>query len=162
MPHSEIESPEVDTAFLPHHSLHHAALTGDHDLIRKLVNQGADLNEFCVIYPNRNLRVTPLSAAAGSDRGASVDTMRLLVELGASPFLEEESRSPAFYACDGITSGFSSGGDACRLRYALELGCLLPETAKERNRLLCHTARKGDPERVRILLSEGFLGRGYG
>lgn len=154
----------VEQMFGDEHPLHRAALLGDLDGIRHLVGRGADLNELCLINPEVRPKyhqwASPLMAAAGSDAGANAETMRLLIELGADPLLVSNSFSVAYYAAGGLDS-FGEGGDANRLRYALELGSRLPDSREECNSLLCHIARHGDPDRLKILLDKGFAADGH-
>jgi hypothetical protein len=72
-------------------ALHCAARLGDHERIRQLVNNGHDINlpfDIRLDPGGRSALATPLMVAAGSGYGASVETMRLLLELGADPLLK--------------------------------------------------------------------------
>src|SRR5207244_3993288 len=60
--------------------LHRAARLGDHERIRRLVNEGRDINlpfDIRLDPKGRSALATPLMVAAGSGDGASLETMRL-------------------------------------------------------------------------------------
>lgn len=144
--------------------LHRAARLGDGDAIRRLVEEGADLNMLFDIELDpgaRPHRATPLMVAAGSGDGASADTVSLLLELGADPTLIAGHRSAATFACTGLGWNYKPGGDGERLRLLLDAGSPLPPGPGASNRLLCDTAASGDADRLRVLLSHGLDARGY-
>jgi ankyrin repeat protein len=58
---------------------------------------------------------TPLMVAAGSGYGATVETLRLLLDLGADPWLNFGAGTAARFAVEGLTWGYEPGGDAERL-----------------------------------------------
>ena len=71
--------------------LHRAARVGDDDAIRKLVTEGADVNQLFDMRldpDGRQAVATPLMVAAGSGYGASIGTMQRLLELGANASLK--------------------------------------------------------------------------
>lgn len=145
-------------------ALHAAARVGDHGAIRALVEAGADIHEvfdMLLIPRNAPQEATPLMVAAGSGDGATVETVRLLLELGAEAKLRTASGTAATFACMGLGWNYRPGGDAARLELVLAAGCELPSELDERNSLLCDTARMGDPARLRVLLARGFEPRGY-
>ncbi|TVS08197.1 MAG: hypothetical protein EA423_01965 [Phycisphaerales bacterium] len=145
-----------------------ALLTGDAAAIRGLVAKGQD--------PSRPIEVdlddlnefedfTPLMLAAGSDRGANAETLRLLLQLGADPGVLVEGDSTVIAACIGLgwdeETERRRGGDAARLGVLLEAGCPLPQDPEDANRLLCKTAATGDPERLAMLLERGLSPEPY-
>jgi len=86
-------------------ALHCAARLGDHERIRQLVNEGSDINglfDMALDPGGRSAFATPLMVAAGSGYGASVETMRLLLGLGANPLLKFEWGSVARFAAGGL------------------------------------------------------------
>lgn len=145
-------------------ALHRAARIGDCAEIRRLVAAGERLDATfnTELDPGAYERAaTPFMVAAGSSDGASVETLRVLMELGADPKVEIEGRSAATFACQGLACWHKPGGDAARLRFVLQAGCPLPADPDRSNRLLCDTAATGDPERVRVLLEHGLNAKGY-
>ena len=143
-------------------ALHRAARLGDHDEIRRLVAQGHDVNAIFNLARDERFdeEATPLAVAAGSGDGASAETVRLLLELGARTDIGDNLR-PIVAACLGLGPPRTPGGDAARLRVLLEHGASLPSTPRGRNELLCETAAVGDPARVQLLLDRGCDPRGY-
>jgi ankyrin repeat protein len=144
--------------------LHRAARLGDVAAIRDLVRAGADVNapyDLTVDPDAWEAPATPLMVAAGSGDGATVETVRALLSLGADPRVVTRAGSAACFACRGLGWGYAPGGDVQRLRVLLEAGSPLPKGAEARNQLLCDTAGTGDAERVRLLLEYGFDPRGY-
>ncbi len=144
--------------------MHRAARLGDGAAIRSLAREGADLNAVFDIdldpevssYP-----VTPLMVAAGSGDGATVETVRLLLELGADPKRTAGPGSAAAFACSGLGWNYKPGGDAERLRVLLEAGSPLPADPEDSNWLLCDTAAAGDADRLRVLLRHGMRAGGH-
>ncbi len=145
-------------------ALHRAARIGDCAEIRRLVAAGERLDATfnTELDPGAYERAaTPFMVAAGSSDGANVETLRVLLELGADPKVEIEGRSAATFACQGLACWHKPGGDAARLRFVLQAGCPLPADPEGANRLLCDTAATGDPERVRVLLEHGLNAKGH-
>jgi ankyrin repeat protein len=138
--------------------LHRASRLGDTVALRRLAAAGEDLNSVFDIgldpgaYPRP---ATPLMVAAGSGDGATVETVRLLLELGADPHLETEAGSAAVFACIGLGWNYRPGGDAARLRHLLDAGCPLPLTGEKASRLVAGVAALGDPARLSVLLGLG-------
>lgn len=144
--------------------LHRAARTGDCAEIRRLVAAGEKLDSTFNSEPDPEAyerNATPFMIAAGSSDGANVETLRVLLELGADPKAIIEQRSAATFACNGLSWQDKTGGDAERLRFVLQAGCPLPTDPEQANRLLCDTAATGDPERLRVLLEHGLNARGH-
>jgi ankyrin repeat protein len=137
--------------------LHAAARLGDHAAIRALVADGADVNGVFDIQldpQGPDTPATPLMVAAGSGDGASIETVELLLALGAEPRTVLMDRSAARFAARGLGFSYRDGGDALRLRRLLELGCDPDETWRGIP-LLSHAATRQDAERVRVLLAAG-------
>lgn len=140
-----------------------AVMSGDAAAIRAFVAGGQDVNEVLTVDlfgDGSDEDLTPLMLAAGSDRGADAETLRLLLELGADPRQQLDEISAIFPACIGLgwdpETGAIRGGDGARLGVLLQAGCPLPDDPDVANRLLCKTAATGDPERVRLLLERGL------
>lgn len=145
-------------------ALHRAARTGDSGTIRQLAAEGADLNALFDIGldPEAHPRpATPLMVAAGAGDGATIDTVKLLLELGADPRAMVGDQSAATFACAGLGWNYKPGGDAPRLRHLLDAGSPLPADPRTSNRLLCDTAAAGDAERLSVLLACGLNARGH-
>lgn len=144
--------------------LHRAARVGDHDSIRKLIAGGHDPNASFDIeldpgaHPNP---ATPLMVAAGSGDGAGVETVELLLELGADPTIQLNGRSVVWDAIAGLGWNYRPGGDAERAMLLLEHGAPVGESAGDRNDLLCAGASSGDPARLKIAMGFGGDVNGY-
>jgi uncharacterized protein len=139
-------------------ALHRAARLGDHGSIRRLVKEGCELNlAFDIgLDPGAHATfATPLMVAAGSGDGASVETMRVLLELGADPLLNLESGTIARFAAGSLGWNYLPGGDAHRLSLCLDLGCDPNETDGRGVTLLADAAATGDADRVKVLLVAG-------
>lgn len=144
--------------------LHAAARKGDHDAIRALVGGGKDVNETFDIEldPGADNRpATPLMVASGSGDGASAETVRLLLELGADATRILDAESAATFACAGLGWNYRPGGDADRLRLLLDRGAPLPQNPARANRVLCDTAKLGDAARLGVLLENGMAANGH-
>lgn len=134
--------------------LHRAARLGDHAAIRALTAQGADLNEKVVLegIPDASRHpVTPLLVAAGSADGASAETVRLLIELGASPRLSEDGE-----IATRLLGEVASRGDAARLRALLEAGASPhawddPEKRRRQDKWMEDELRKRRPAMLKEL-----------
>lgn len=145
--------------FIGEPALFRAARLGDAEAIQALVRGGQDVNQVFAVKRaggGPDIQVTPLMAAAGSVDGASAETVRLFLELGADAKQIVGGRSAAVCACRGMMAYWTPGGDAERLKVLLKAGSPLPEGTEERNQLLCQTAEFGDPARLKILLENGF------
>ncbi len=138
--------------------LHKAARLGDHAEIRRLIAAGADPNatfDIALDPGGREHRVTPLMIAAGSGDGATVETVKLLMELGADPKLTLADVSAAEHACTGLGWNYRPGGDADRLACLLDAGSPLTLAGSWGSRLVAGVARAGDVTRLRVLLDRG-------
>jgi ankyrin repeat protein len=144
--------------------LHRAARLGDHDEIRRLAAAGHPINALAnsEFYPYCSPRyATPFMVAAGSSNGATVETLRLLLELGADPAFQLAGRSAATYAATGIADYHNPAGHVDRLQFVLQCGAPLPADPEERNSLTCAVASRGDAERLAILLKHGAPANGF-
>ena len=154
--------PEQNPHYLPPKNdgppLHCAARLGDHEAIRKLVNDGSDINQTFDLEldpSGRCLLATPLMVAAGSGYGANIETMQLLLKMGADSSRKIGPRSIARYAAAGLGWNYLPGGDAARLRFCLDLGCDANETDDRGVTLLADAVATGDIGRVKVLLETG-------
>jgi len=158
-PNAEYPPPKADEP-----ALHRAARLGDHDEIRRLIEAGEDIErEFDIgLDPSARKRpATALMVAAGSGDGASVETVRLLLDLGADPKRITAHDSPATFACSGLGWNYRPGGDAERLELLLRSGSLLPSNPGKLHELICDSCAAGDAARVRVLLDYGLSARGF-
>ncbi len=144
--------------------LHRAARLGDHDEIRRLVAAGHPINALAnsEFYPYCDPRyATPFMVAAGSSNGATVETLRLLLELGADPAFQLAGRSAATYAATGIADYHNPAGHVDRLQFVLDCGSPLPADPEQASALTCAVATRGDAERLAILLNHGAPANGF-
>lgn len=144
--------------------LHRAARLGDHDEIRRLAAAGQPINALAnsEFYPYCDPRyATPFMVAAGSSNGATVETLRLLLELGADPAFQLAGRSAATYAATGIADYHNPAGHVDRLQFVLDCGSPLPADPEEASALTCAVATRGDAERLAILLKHGAPANGF-
>jgi ankyrin repeat protein len=139
-------------------ALFRAARVGDHEAIRALAAGGADLNgEFDIQLDDGGppCMVTPLMVAAGSGDGASVETVRLLLELGADAGKVTGGGSAAGFACRGLGWNYRPGGDAARLGAVLAAGSPLKLEGAAGARRLAEAASRGDAAMMRVLMERG-------
>lgn len=134
-----------------------AARVGDHERVRELA-RGCEIDaEFGVMVggagPSRKL--TALMVAAGSGDGASVETVRLLMELGADARRVVGGYSAAHCACMGVGFDYGSGGDAARLELLLGAGAPITLHGRKGDISVARVAGNGDAGRLRILLKLG-------
>ncbi len=138
--------------------LHRAARLGDHDTIRELVAAGTSVEELFNIRLDRGAHpqpATPLMVAAGSSDGATAETVKLLLGLGASIDPGPSGMSALSFACEGLWLGCPPGGDSERVRVLLQFGAD-PNVARYNGKTaLARTASTGDPVRVALLLDAG-------
>jgi ankyrin repeat protein len=148
--------------------LHQAAWIGDLDTLEKLFQQGVDLNSQIDLAPDDyayRRQVTPLMLAALSNQGASITTVRWLVEHGANVTIQSAAYytviwyALAFWYVDeqGQLRADNTDIDRCaeqidRLRYLLPV--CPTQNIKE---LLAETCRGGATNTVALLLKKGAL-----
>lgn len=140
-------------------ALHQAARVGDEATIRRLITAGERIDAPFDLQLDPGAcpaNATPLMIAAASGDGASLATVRLLIELGANPRIEMDGKSAAAWACSGLGWNYRPGGDAARLNFLLDIGVPLPRRGERAGRMLCAVAAAGDSERLGILLREGL------
>ena len=138
--------------------MHRAARLGDHDAIRELVDRGAALDELFNIRTDSGARAvlaTPLMVAAGSEYGATVETVELLLEMGASIDPGPSGVSALSFACEGLWLGYPPEGDAGRVRALLRAGSDPQVAGSNGKSALARAASTGDPVRVALLLDAG-------
>ena len=138
--------------------LHRAARLGDHDAIRELVAAGIPVDDLFNIRLDRGARpqlATPLMVAAGSSDGATVETVKLLLGLGASIEPGPSGMSALSFACEGLWLGYPPGGDAARAGALLAAGADPDVTGGNGMSVLARAAGSGDVERVTLLLAAG-------
>jgi ankyrin repeat protein len=138
--------------------LHKAARVGDHDAIKALVAGGEDVDALFNIQADPDcgaVLATPLMVAAGSGYGATVETLRLLLDLGADPWLNFGAGTAARFAVEGLTWGYEPGGDAERLEWLLAYGFNPDEMDDYGNTLLAGALRTLAGDRARVLLRAG-------
>ena len=142
--------------------IHRASRLGDAVALRRLAAAGEDLNKAFDMGLDPGAHpwpATPLMVAAGSGEGATVETVRLLLELGADPDVVTHAGSAAVFACVGLGWNYRPGGDAARLRILLDAGSPLPLAGEKASRLVAQVAARGDPERLSLLLAMGAPAR---
>ncbi len=145
-------------------ALHRAAWRGDHDVIRRLVAEGRAIDAPFDIGSGLgrvSIHATPLMIAAGSEGGATVETVSLLIGLGADPTRVLDGCSAAMFAAAGYSRRTRGGGDAQRLSLLLAAGSPLPESPLGVATLVARTAHAGAVDSVAILLDHGCSPRAY-
>lgn len=138
--------------------LFRAARVGDHDAIRAAIAAGEEIDQLfdLALDPDADESfATPLMVAAGSGDGATVETVRLLIDLGANPNREVDGESAATFAVRGLGWNYAPGGDADRLRAVLHAGCALDPASDRSAALVCAAAAAGGPELLAVLLEHG-------
>lgn len=139
-------------------ALHSAAWRGDTQAIRDLVAAGAAVDSVARVSLGGSARVpaTPLMVAAGSGAGATVETLRLLVELGAEPAWREQGRTALRFAAGGYDLGAPAPLDCAeRLNLGADPARFLSGRAGFRARRGAGPRPGGDASRVRYLLEHG-------
>lgn len=139
--------------------LHRAARLGVLAEIRRAVEAGARVDEAFDLSLDPGASpclATPLMVAAGSGDGANLETVELLLELGADPRLELDGRTALSFACRGLGWNYEPGGDVARLQRLLAAGAPLPTSRSQSHRMLCEVARRGDLDRLEVLLVLGL------
>ncbi|MBT9312173.1 ankyrin repeat domain-containing protein [Leptothoe kymatousa] len=144
--------------------IHYAAALGDRGAIADLLSTGADINArldaaegWGIFY----LGVTPLMVAACSPYGATVETLRWLLDHGADATLPATGKiTAAWYAAGAgifmdLAADIDPADHGARLRLLLSLGADPNETADNGRSLLIEACRTGDSGRVALLLEYG-------
>ncbi len=154
---ARVEPPELPP-------LHAAAARGDHAEFERLLRAGWDPNARVDVQSTGYTHfrsLTPLMVAAASTCGASVATLRWLIEQGADPHARSESGSTAaLYAASAYLGIALPGGvdipdHAERLRFLLDAGLSPHESAPSGRSLLVAACGSGDADRVRVLQDRG-------
>jgi ankyrin repeat protein len=152
-------------------SMHDAASNGDIAELERLLAAGADINgqqDLAVDGGKYWQQLTPLMVAACSQSGATVDTVRWLVEHGANPditsaagvtatwYAAGNGRWPVNRAMAETSASENHGADpAARLQFLLNQGNGLAAIDHYGTRLLVAACTVGDPARVQLLLEWG-------
>jgi ankyrin repeat protein len=148
----------------PESPLHRAARLGDIAMLEILIAQGADINSRADLefdYGSHLRQLTPLMVAARSIDGATVETLRWLLEHGADLHARSEGgNTAAWYAAgDGGRCEFHECAvtpeHVRRLEYLLDAGLDPHECSSNGRSLLTEACRAGDPARVSLLLQRG-------
>lgn len=144
--------------------LHAAARVGDADAVSALVNAGTPVDGLFEIQLDPGAQPEPATAlmvAAGSNDGSTVETVGLLLELGASVEPGPFGVNALWYACGGLGWNYPPGGDSPRLAALLRAGAN-PNNARPRRSggrpgvaALARVCSTGDPNRVEMLLAAG-------
>ncbi len=126
--------------------IHTAARCGDHALLEERIRAGDDPN---LIFDQR----TPLMTATASRDGATGETIRLLLSLGADPAMIVAGRSAMTWAAREWWD--PPAGDPERLRALLEARVPLIVEEESAERFVAHVAARGDVALLRLLLDAG-------
>jgi ankyrin repeat protein len=139
--------------------LHRAARLGDIAQIEKLLIQGVDINARTNLYLGEDVcmyQLTPLMQAAWSMDGATVETLRFMVERGADIYATDAwGKTAAWYSIKHC--GFwkkqrlSIPDSSQRLEYLLDAG-LESQERQNSEFLLLDACYAGDPKTLEILL----------
>lgn len=144
--------------------LHTAARVGDSGKISELVASGTPVDSLFEIQLDPGARPEPATAlmvAAGSNDGATAETVELLLELGASVTPGPSGVSALWYACSGLGWNYPPGGDSLRVSALLSAGAdpnVARPSRSEAGRGISALARAcstGDEDRVGMLLAGG-------
>jgi ankyrin repeat protein len=151
-------------------SMHAAAKAGNIPELERLLAAGADINQPLDLDANCGKywqQLTPLMVAAYSQEGATVDTLRWLVEHGADLHITSAAGVTATWYAAGngrwqeagaATPQYPVSHDSdpvARLRFLLETGPGIEEINRHGTRLLTAACTVGDPARVKLLLEWG-------
>lgn len=146
---------------LPEMPIFCAARLGDLAALQQLLDEGANINDRTDIAADHGLylqQLTPLMVAARSADGASVDTLRWLIDHGADLYTHSAGgATAAWYAAgDGralVEEQYTSRPEHVdRLRFLLDAGLDPNETVGYGQSLLTEACSVGDPARVALLL----------
>jgi ankyrin repeat protein len=142
--------------------LHRSAFFGDQAALKYCLDLGADINLGIDLSREHNsfLRsVTPLMLAAWSTAGASIETLRWLVEHGANPHIKSAANvTAAWYSISNPwwwdDPDFHTKDDRYnRLDYLLDLGIDPTKEQWEGRTLLTEACEVGDPNCVSLLVN---------
>jgi ankyrin repeat protein len=145
-------------------TIHEAAKRGDIAGLAQCLAAGIDVNARKDLkhgYGAYWQSLTPLMVASGSDQGATVDTLKWLIEHGADlNAVSAAGVTAAWYAAGrGIAESAQLpvriSDQAVRLRLLLEAGLKDTVTGAMGTSLLNQACQVGDPERVKLLLEAG-------
>ncbi len=158
------DKPSVDWKRPPEPPIHRAARRGDIATLERLIAEGADIDERADLEfdngPHLN-GLTTLMVAARSIDGATVETLRWLVEHGADIHARSEGTNTAAWYAAGHGGRWEFHARAVtpdhveRLRYLLDLGLDVNERNFVGRSLLTEACAAGDPARVSLLLERG-------
>ena len=144
--------------------LHRAATVGDHATLRACIERGDDVNRAIRIphawHGGRPRPTTPLTLAAGSEWGATAETVELLLEAGANPIPRSREYSAAESAVAGWYGRFIGDGCADRLSLVIAAGAPLPKDEESLARLVSHAAEHNVGV-LRVLLDAGVSPHPY-
>jgi ankyrin repeat protein len=148
----------------PEPPIHRAARLGDVHALEQLIAAGADVNARADLEVDNgpHLRqLTPLMVAARSIDGATVETLRWLLEHGADLHARSEGTNTAAWYAAGKGGRWEfhpwrlCEDHAERLRFLLDSGLDPHETNFIGRSLLTEACEAGDPARLRLLLDRG-------
>lgn len=170
-PADDRDKPSPDWKRPPEPPIHRAARKGDIEALAYLLNNGADINTRADIeFDNGSLLkdLTTLMVAARSIDGATVETLRWLVDHGADIHARSAGDCTAAWYAAGHGGRWefhqkaTTPDHADRLRYLLDNGADPNDCSSNGRSLLTEASRAGDPVRVRLLLEYGASPAGSG
>jgi ankyrin repeat protein len=144
--------------------IHRAARTGASVELGRLLALGADINARFDVAPDYGAfwrGLTPLMTAAYATEGATVDTLRWLLEHGANLHARSDGGvTAAWYAAGGgpstdVQPSNQKAELVARLRFLLDAGLGPNERLDNGSSLLTRACTSGDPARVALLLERG-------
>lgn len=138
--------------------LHRAARTGDHAALRSILASGVAVDTPFEIEldPGMSPRhATPLMVACGSGDGATVETVKILLDAGADVHASLDCGTPVMFAASGLGWGYTPGGDEQRLSLLIGRGAKLPKEPEDQAKLVLAAAEAGDAARLEVLLASG-------
>jgi ankyrin repeat protein len=146
----------------PESDLHRAVRTGDHATVERLLAAGADVDERADLELDHgpHLRgLTPLMTAARSLDGASVATLRLLLDHGADLRARSKGGGDAAWYAAGRGNRLEPWrivpNHVERLRFLLDAGLSPRGRNAPGSTCLGEACGAGDPARVALLLERG-------
>ena len=144
--------------------IHYAAYFGDLTELERLVFKGTDINiraDLSSTHGSFFRQLTPLMIAAGSNNGATVKTLKWLIEHDANIYARSLAGvTAAWYAAGNIEllqphEPKFNNENVLKLEYLLDLGLDPNESSSNGRSLLTEACRVGDPSRVQLLLERG-------